>query len=124
MLSATKSTMLFPMLLYQWVAMDCNTRTNPPLSVKKILLPPPKDDTAIADDTPAVIPNETSIAIDTADINEHVKGASFEAMDVDEVEATNEEEKHGVHVCKIMMNIVAPSSEKYAQKCGTIDLAV
>ncbi len=71
------------------------------------------------------MPNETTIATDTAAINKHVEGASFEAMDVNEDEATNREKKNGVCVHKIMMNVVAPSSMNgYAKKCGNIDVAV
>ncbi len=98
--------------------MDCNTRTHPPLSLKKFLLPiPPTIVSAIADDTPAAIPNETTVAMNTAAINEHVKEAPFEAMDADNIEALNVEEKHGESVCKIMMNVVAPTSKNgYAKR--------
>ena len=42
--------------------------------------------------------NESTIAMGTAAPNEHTEGSSFEAMDVDAVEAANGEERHGVRV--------------------------
>ena len=72
------------------------------------------------------MPNELPIAMSTAAPNEHTEGVSFEAMDVDAIEAAIWEERHGVHVCKIMMNVLAPSNKKgYDRKmwhswCGSM----
>ncbi len=98
----------------------------PTITEENIVAMPPKDDVAIANETPAAMPNEMTISMDTAAINEHIEGASFEAMDVDEVKATNGEEKHGKCDHDIMMNVVAQSSKKWicSKSCGTFDVAV
>ncbi len=92
---------------------------NPPPSTTKenFVADPPNNDAAIADDTPAVMPNKTTVAMNTAAIKKHIEKAPHEAMDADNIEAFHGEEKHGERFREIMMNVVAPSSKNgYAQK--------
>ncbi len=96
---------------------------SPAITEENFVSTSPNDAAAIADDTPAVMPNETTIAMNTAAINEHVEEAPFEVMDSDTIEALNREEKHSKLVFKIMMNVVAPSSTYgHAQKFGALDM--
>ena len=86
---------------------------NPPPSTTKenFVANSPSDDAAIVDDTPAVMPNETTVDMNTAAINKHIEEAPHEAMDADNIEAFHGEEKHGERFREIMMNVVAPSSK-------------